>query len=70
MNGFNDNYKETINDTTLVNGLVTIIGDNHDTTLVNEFNHDNHHKETINDTTLVNEFRADNHTRRQSMILH
>ena len=38
-------HKETINDTTLVNG----------------FRADNHHKETINDTTLVNGFRADNH---------
>ena len=51
-------HKETINDTTLVNGFSD---DNHyketinDTTLVNGFRADNHYKETINDTTLVNE---------------
>ena len=41
MGSVDDNhYKETINDTTLVNG----------------FRADNHYKETINDTTLVNGF--------------
>ena len=43
-------HKETINDTTLVNG----------------FRADNHYKETIIDTTLVNEFSADNHSQRDN----